>query len=221
MIVTLELIVLALATAVRPTSLAAVYALLSSSAPRRLMTLYVFAGIAFTLAVGLLVILALHGIEIKPSSDHAKAVAEIIGGVVILVLGVLLLTGRIGRTRARDAPRVASRWAGVLQERITPRTAALAGPATHIPGIFYLVALNLIATASTQAPRRLFDLLLYNTVWFSLPIAALAICVFRPDAAADGIKAIEQWTRQHVREILTVVSFVVGMALLVRGLLAV
>ena len=221
MIVTLELIVLALATAVRPTSLAAVYALLSTSAPRRLMTLYVIAGIAFTLAVGLLVILALHGVQITSSSSQAKAIAEIIGGVVILVFGVLLLIGRIGRTPAREEPKAPSRWAGMLQKRITPGTAALAGPATHFPGIFYLVALNLIATQRTQGPRRLFDLLLYNAVWFSLPIAALAICVFRPDAAADGIKAIEQWTRQHVRAILTVVSFVVGVALLGRGLLAV
>jgi hypothetical protein len=220
-IVTFELIVLALATAIRPTSLAAVYALLSSSAPRRLMTLYVIAGIVFTLVVGLLVILALHGVQITSSSSQAKAIAEIIGGGVILVLGVLLLIGRIGRRLAGEEPKAPSRWAGMLQKRITPRTAALAGPATHIPGIFYLVALNLIASQRTQAPRRLFDLLLYNGVWFSLPIAALAICVFRPDAAANGIKAIEQWTRQHVREILTVISFVVGAALLGRGLLAV
>jgi len=220
-IVTVELIVLALATAVRPTSLAAVYALLSSGAPRRLMTLYVIAGIAFTLVVGLLVILALHGVEITSSSSQAKTIAEIIGGVVILVFGVLLLTGRIGHRLDGEERKAPSRWAGMLQKRITPRTAALAGPATHIPGIFYLVALNLIASQRTQAPRRLFDLLLYNGVWFSLPIAALAICVFRPNAAANGIKAIEQWTRQHIREILTVVSFVVGAALLGRGLLAV
>ena len=221
MIVTVELIVLALATAVRPTSLAAVYALLSSGAPRRLMTLYVIAGIAFTLVVGLLVILALHGVEITSSSSQAKTIAEIIGGVVILVFGVLLLTGRIGHRLDGEERKAPSRWAGMLQKRITPRTAAPAGPATHIPGIFYLVALNLIASQRTQAPRRLFDLLLYNGVWFSLPIAALAICVFRPNAAANGIKAIEQWTRQHIREILTVVSFVVGAALLGRGLLAV
>ena len=220
MILTLELIVLALATAVRPTSLAAVYALLSSSAPRRLMTLYVIAGVGFTLVVGLLVILALHGVEITSSSSRAKAIAQIVGGGVILAFGVLLLTGRIGATRAREEPKAPSRWARMLHKRITPRIAALAGPATHIPGIFYLVALNLIATQRTQGPRRLFDLLLYNAVWFTLPIAVLAICVFRPDAAADGIKAIEQWTRQHVREIVTVLSFLVGVGMLGRGLLA-
>jgi len=72
-IVTLELIVLALATAVRPTSLAAIYALLSSSAPRRLMTLYVIAGTAFTLVVGLLVL----------------SRSLVIGGLLILVVALV------------------------------------------------------------------------------------------------------------------------------------
>ena len=62
----LQLIVLALATAVRPTSLAAVYALLLSPAPRRLMWAYVLVGAAFTISVGLFVILALHGVSVRP-----------------------------------------------------------------------------------------------------------------------------------------------------------
>lgn len=218
MLLTLELVALALATAVRPTSLAAVYALLSSRAPRRMMTVYLIAGLAFTLAIGLLVVLLLHGVQIKSSNSKAKGIAEIVGGVAILIVAVLLLTGRVGRPHPREAPRAPSRWTGMLEKRVTVRTAALAGPATHIPGIFYLVALNLIVTQETTA-HRLFDLVLYNLVWFSLPIVALAICVFRPDAALSGINAVQSWARGHARGILTVVAFVIGGALLLRGLI--
>src|SRR4029079_10055479 len=60
--VTFEVILLALASTIRPTSLAAVYTLLSSPAPRRLMIAYVIAGLTFTIAFGALVVWAFHGI---------------------------------------------------------------------------------------------------------------------------------------------------------------
>jgi hypothetical protein len=50
--VTLEVILLGLASTIRPTSMAAVCALLATAAPRRLMVVYVCAGMAFTIAVG-------------------------------------------------------------------------------------------------------------------------------------------------------------------------
>lgn len=51
-----EVALLALPLAVRPTSLAAVYAMLSREAPRRLMVAYTIAGLAFTIAIGLAVV---------------------------------------------------------------------------------------------------------------------------------------------------------------------
>ena len=62
---TLEVILLGLASTVRPTSMAAVCALLATAAPRRLMVVYVCAGLAFTIAVGVIVVLALSGIDIQ------------------------------------------------------------------------------------------------------------------------------------------------------------
>ena len=73
---TAEIIVLALLTAVRPTSLAAVYALLSAEFPRRLMVVYVASGMAFTIAIGFLVVLAFDGIDVHTGSSHTKAVAQ-------------------------------------------------------------------------------------------------------------------------------------------------
>jgi hypothetical protein len=107
--VTLEIIALALATTIRPTSLAAVYALLASDVPRRLMGAYVGAGLA--------------------------------------------------------------------------------------------------------------ELVVYNLIWFAIPIAALAVCFVRPAAARDAVQAIQDWTRRHARTIVVVVAFVVGGVLVLRGVL--
>jgi Sap-like sulfolipid-1-addressing protein len=216
-----ELIFLALAGTVRPTSLAAVGAILAAGAPRRLLTAYVVAGIAFTVAVGLIVLGAFDGVDLHTGTSRGKGVAEIAGGVVALAFGLLLLSGRVLAPRAGDAPRTPGRWLAMLDRHLTLRAAALAGPATHIPGLFYLIALNLIAADQAGVPRAVGQLLVFNALWFALPLAALAICVADPATARHAIGAIEAWARRHARVILMAIAFAVGAVLVLRGALRV
>ena len=218
---TIELIALALATAIRPTSLAAVYALLSSAVPRRLMSAYVLAGLTFTIAFGLLVVGVFNGAGIQSGSSKTKGIAEIGGGILALSFGVLVLIGRVGGRRADDAPTAPGRWSRLLDRHLTVRSAAVAGPATHVPGLFYLIALNLIVSHQPHILRGLLDILIYNAVWFALPIAALAICIVEPTAAQSAVKAIQAWTARHARAITLVVSFAAGGTLVIHGALTI
>jgi hypothetical protein len=213
-----EVFVLALANAVRPTSLAAVYALIGHDQRRRLMLAYVIAGLAFTLAFGAVVVGATHGVHFRPGGE-AKGVLDIAGGVAALAFGAGLATGRISRDHTDDAP-VEGRMKSALDRRLTIRTAAVAGPATHIPGLFYLVALNAIIAHNVALADKTLALVTYNAVWFALPLAALVACIFRPSAARGLIGSVDEWTRENARTILLVASFVVGAALVVRGVLA-
>ena len=97
----------------------------------------------------------------------------------------------------------------------------MAGPLTHIPGLFYLVALNIIVAHNPSATVGAGEILLYNVIWFALPIAALATCLVRPSTARDAIAGVNDWTRRHTRGILVGVSLFVGVVLLVRGVLTV
>jgi hypothetical protein len=101
---TIEVMLLALASTVRPMSLAAVYALAGSEAPRRLMLIYIIAGLAFTIGFGLLVIWAFSGVSTHSGADRPKGIAEIVSGVAILIFAALLITGRVGGPHADDAP---------------------------------------------------------------------------------------------------------------------
>jgi hypothetical protein len=217
--VTIEVFVLALASTIRPTSLAAVGALLSTGSPRRLLTAYIAAGLVFTIAFGVVVIAVFGGVDIGAGSGHTKAVAEIIGGALALGFGVLVLTGRVAGPHADDAPDAPRRFSRVRGHELTLRTAALAGPATHVPGLFYLIALNAIVASEPKVPRGLLALLVFNVVWFALPIAARAMAIVDPAGARGTVEAIEDWTRRHAREVLLVVSLAVGAELVVRGAL--
>jgi hypothetical protein len=218
--VTFEVILLALASTIRPTSLAAVYTLLSSPAPRRLMIAYVIAGLTFTIAFGALVVWAFHGIAVSSGTDRAKGIGDIAGSVLVLGFAALVLTGRISGPHA-DAPRAPGRWEQLLDQHRTVRTAALAGPATHIPGIFYLAALNVIVAHHTGVAAGIVEILLYNVIWFALPITALTICIIQPDAARTVVGGVADWARHHARTILVVLSLGIGIVLLVHGLITI
>jgi hypothetical protein len=217
--VIIEIFALALASTVRPTSLAAVYALLSHDARRRLLATYAAAGLAFTLAFGALILGVTDGIHLHTGTDRSKGIADIVGGIAALAFGLAIMNGRISRNRTDDAPRSPGRMRSVLGRRLTTGTAALAGPATHIPGLFYLIALNAILAHNVAIPEKTIALVTYNAVWFAVPLAALVICIVRPAAARTFVGSIEQWARDHVRGILLAVSFGAGAALVVRGIL--
>ena len=215
-----EIFVLALASTVRPTSLAAVYTLVSHDARRRLMWAYVVAGLLFTVAFGAIIVGATHGIHLGSGTSKAKGIADIAGGIVALAFGAGLVTGRIGRSDAGDAPRASGRLRTVLDRRLTTRTAAIAGPATHIPGLFYLIALNVIVANDAAVGEKSVALATFNAVWFAVPIAALVVCIVRPASARALVGWVAEWARDHHRGILLGASFGAGAALVIRGLLA-
>jgi len=217
--VIVEIFVLALASTVRPTSLAAVYTLVSHDARRRLMWAYVVAGLVFTVTFGAVIVGSTQGIHLDSGTSKTKGIADIAGGMVALALGVGLVTGRIGRGDAGDAPKASGRLRSVLDRRLTTHTAALAGPATHIPGLFYLISLNVIVAHHAALGEKSVALATYNAVWFALPIAALVVCIVRPASGRALVGWVDQWARDHHRGILLAASFGAGAALVIRGLL--
>jgi cytochrome bd-type quinol oxidase subunit 2 len=216
----IEVFVLALASTVRPTSLAAVSALLAGDSRRRLMFAYVTGGLAFTLLFGLLVIGVFHGVHIHAGSDRTKAVADTVGGALALLFGFAVLAGVLLRRDrvSRDAGRS---WMARFNQRITVRVAAVFGPLTHIPGIFYLIALNVIVAHDPRLPGGLIALGVYNGIWFAIPIAALVLCIADPDLAHKVVLAVQEWAKAHSRTIVLATSFIVGIALVIRGALSI
>ena len=214
---TIEIILLALASAVRPTSLVAVYALVREQPPAHLMAAYVAAGLAFTVAVGVVVIFVCSGIELHAGTDRTKAIAEILAGVLALGLGVAVLAGRVSVGAVTNDRPTRGRRERHQQRKITPRSAALAGPATHIPGLLYLVALDLIVSQEPDVRGGLLEIGIYNVIWFAMPIVVLAICIVNPSAARALMRRVEEWTGGHARRIVLLISFGVGGWLLIKG----
>ena len=90
----LDVIVLAVASAPRPAGITALYALLSASHPRRVLVAYVAAGVAFSVAVGVLVVATFHGAKVDYRGTDVYSAIELVAGVAALGLAVGVGTGR-------------------------------------------------------------------------------------------------------------------------------
>ena len=218
-----DVVVLGLASVVRPTSLAAVFTLLASADPRRLLTVYLVVGLAFTLAVGFGAVALVHVAAPAPTTTTtARNITVIVLGVVALgIAGYRVAGGRRGLDPPDVAPRSPSRWRELAARRgmgaPTPRSAGVAGVVTHLPGVFYLAALAGIVADDDGLVRSLLAVCLYNAFWFAIPITALVACVARPDSTLAAAERVRAAVQRYRRELASGLFAVVGIYLVVRG----
>jgi hypothetical protein len=213
--VSTEALLLALSTVVRPTTLAALFAILATRGPQRLLLAYVTAGVAFTLAVGTLVVLLLAGL-VSGTSSGARPILDLVLGGAALGYAGAVWAGWAPRRRERppDSP-------GWLQRRLaslTPRGAAVAGVLTHLPGLVYLAALNAIAGSTGGHPADgVLQVAVYVAIWFSLPLVALLLYARRPGLPQELLELLGGWSRRHRRVITVLFLGVLGGYLTVAG----
>lgn len=212
----IEALVLALTAVIRPTSVAAIVAMLSARHPRRLLATYLFAGLTFSLAVGILVVVSLHGLSSAGPSAAARPALDIALGAGALAYAVGTWTGVYPRRYAGESPESATGIRRRLQN-LSPSGAAMAGVLTHLPGLVYLAALNAIASSATSPLNGIVQVVVYNAIWFGLPIVALVLSVYRPNVSRDLLDRTMRWSRRHRRELLTVFFGVLGGYLVVTG----
>jgi len=68
-----EVLLLALSTVIRPTTVAALFAILAQSHPHRLLVAYIVGGLAFSLTVGVAVVVLLRGLAVRHVSPFLGA----------------------------------------------------------------------------------------------------------------------------------------------------
>ena len=80
------------------------------------------------------------------------------------------------------------------------------------------MALNAIAAGSPPLAEAIVAVLIYNAIWFSVPIAAFAVAGRHADAAHAKISQINAWVREREQTIVVVVFAGVGAYLVVKGI---
>ena len=214
----LDVIVLALASAPRPAGLAALYALLSASHPQRVLVAYILAGFTFSVAIGVLVVAAFNGAGVEYGGTAVADAIELLAGVAALGFAAGVWSGRAqlpshGETSAGQSAMVRR------LEHPSVGAAAVAGIATHLPGFFYLVALNAIVAGRNGLLDDIVVVLVFNAIWFAAALASVVYFMVRPGAARRALLRVSSWARRHARGTTIFVFGVVGLYLSVNGII--
>ncbi len=212
----LEALALAAVCAIRPTALASIFDLLSSSTPERPLAAYTIAGLASSAIAGAIVVLVLHGVRLETGTSTVNAVIELAGGAAALGFAAGIATGRLRGGPRSEHSKGGSRLVGELRNP-SLRVAAAAGVATHLPGLLYLLGLNAIAKGAPPLVEGLLAVLVFDAIWLAIPFCALVISIRRPEAARAAIGRVSAWMVNHQRAVLTVIFSTVGAYFTIRG----
>ncbi len=212
----LEALVLALTAVVRPASLAAVAAMLSTREPQRMLVAYLVAGLAFSLSVGALVVVLLGGLHSTRVSPAVHPVLDLVLGASSLICAAGVWAGWSSGSGGAAAAR--GGWMRHRLENLSRSGAAVAGVLTHLPGLVYLAALNAIAATATRPANGLLQVAVYNAIWYSLAIGVLVLSVRRPALARAMLEQTVSWLARNRRLIIVVFFGALGGYLVVIGL---
>jgi hypothetical protein len=213
-----DVLVLGLASVIRPTSVAAVYAFLAARSPTPLLVAYLVAGLALSLTVGIGAVTFVH---INPPAPGVSSTGRDIADVA---LGVLALGAALyyGLRSAPDTPAVKrpARPPSAMRRRLrepTVKSAAIAGVATPLPGVFYLGALAAIVAGRPGLASGLLQVGFYNLLWFAVPLTALASWTWHPETTRDTAARLTARVQAHKKALVVVVFVLVGLYLLGKG----
>jgi hypothetical protein len=209
--VSTEALALAVVSIIRPTTAAAVWAMLVSSRPRRLLAVYLLAGMAVSLSVGIAVVLVAGGALSERSGFHFRAAVLVLLGSIALLGAVAVRLGWARRFRP-DVPTAVHH-----QRRLSPAAAAATGVVTHLPGVFYIAALGAITGTGAAATGAVVQVVIYNIVWFAPAIVALGASLAGTIPSGDRLVGAAAWGRTHQDLILAICFAGVGVWLIVKG----
>lgn len=223
----MDLVLIALWTAVYPTLLAAVLIIISMPQPRRLLTAFLIGGLIMSVGIGLLIVALLQGSDVVASPRSTTSwVADLAAGGLFLLIAIGLARGADVRWRARHRERHPRKQALETKEPLMQRILArgsvpivfLAGVVINLPGAAYLIGLKDIAAGHHAAGAVVIQVVLFNAIMFLIAEITLFYLIFKPEKADATVKRMDRSLSEHGRQIGMALSASLGVFLIVRGI---
>lgn len=230
----MQILILALYAAVYPALLAAVAILLSSPRRNRLLTAFLFAGMAMSVGSGLVIVLLIHGSgAVKHQGSGWSWGTDVAVGVFALLLALGIATHAWGWLRgwraARRTPPDPPESTGASPEREPRMRRLLSGGSLpvvvaasivlNLPGAVYLVALKDIASGGRSVPAEVGLIIAFNLIMFVLAELPWLGLIFAPERTEALVDRASVFLARHGSKIAIGVCLVVGVHLIVRGLI--
>lgn len=222
-----SIIGLSLLAMFNPTLLAAVTVMMLLPNTKKLMLGYLLGAYLTSISLGLAIVFSLHGSGSVESARHTLSPLEdIVVGLIALIVGFVLKTGRAAELRERRQRRKeekAGEKKQSLPERLLGRGSArvtfAVGVVLTFPGVSYLAALDRMAKldwATLPTALLVVGFCVMQQMLLELPLVGYAVA---PDWTQDAVVRFRDWLGRNGRRVAANGAVVIGVLLLGRGLI--
>jgi hypothetical protein len=206
---------LALLSALSPTALliAAIY--LGSARPGLTSMFYLAGAVAMSLVMGVVVLLVLRSAGLNHPDQHAARYGLRLGlGIVLLAAAVFVAARKPRQPDPAKAHGLVSR----MVAEPAPLSAFLVGLLVFAPGVTFIAALQVIATASAGPDLTSLAVILVVVINVLLVWLPIMLHLIAPTATERRLKAFNHWIRAHGTAVLIGVLIVAGGIMVFDGI---
>ena len=221
-----EFFALAFTAALNPKLLAIDLLLIENRRPRAMFLCLLLGGMATALTIGLLDVLTIHADNIS-SQGKVSAGVDLALGLLLLVLGALLATGRLHRRQrtpvpagaaAPEKPEKKDSWALRLLAEPRLGLAMLIGVLIGLPGASYIAALHNLVAGKYSTATQVTAVVVFVIIEFLLIIIPFAFLELRPEATKALLRRSQDWLLGHAFQLMAGIALALGAYLTVSGL---
>jgi len=206
---------LALLASLSPTALLVSAVYLGSSRPRLTGLFYLAGAVLMSLVMGVILIAVLRRVGLSTPREHTPRYGLRLG------LGILLLAA--GAFVARRKPRhpdPEQARPGLVSRMVAnpaPLSAFLVGLLLFAPGVTFLAAVQVIATARASVELTAVAVIIVVVINVLLVWLPIVLHLIAPGATSRRLTTFNTWLRGHGHAVLVVVLIAAGVIMVVNG----
>jgi len=207
---------LALLAAMSPTALLVAAVYLGSARPRLTGMCYLAGAVLMSVVTGVVVLVVLRSADLNHPDQHAPRYGLRLGLGILLLAAALVVAAR--KPKAPDPAKAGQGFVSRMVADPAPLSAFVVGLLVFAPGVTFIAALQVIATANASIESTTVAIILVVIINAAFVWLPLLLHLIAPGLTTKRLTAFNGWLRANGNKILIWVLIVGGAIMVGNGL---